>query len=160
MIIGLVVIILLVVGVVVAIIAGTASSDDNNDERIVSDNHIQVVEDTEFDYTKEFTFSAKLQINALHTYGAESLTTPTTLSCETLTNSFKDEHGLAEWFVIDIESVSMSAADTNLLLRCLANSDMVAEDGYAAIMFKGWVSLDGLLDTDVLQELADAAPNA
>ena len=153
-------IILLVVGIVVALIAGIAVSEDDDDDIIQFENSIQVQDEIEMDYTKEFTFSAKLQINALHTYGAESLTTPTTLSCETLINNFKDEHGIAEWFVIDIESVSMSAADTNLLLRCLANSDMVAEYGYAAIMFKGWVSLDGLLDTDVLQELADAAPNA
>ena len=54
----------------------------------------------------------------------------------------------------------MTASATNLLHKCLAKSDMVAEDGYHSIKFQGWLSLDDLLDTDVLQMLADAAQNA
>ena len=37
---------------------------------------------------------------------------------------------------------------------------MAPPAGYESISFKGWRSLDGLLDNDVLQMLADAAPKA
>ena len=111
-------------------------------------------------FTEEFSYSAKVNINGAYTYGAESLTTATTLSCEKLTNDILNGYGHTKWTSISVESVSMTNFATDLLLRCLAKSDMVAEDGYESITFKGWLSLDGLLYTDVLQELADAAPNA
>ena len=141
--------ILLLLGAV-GVIIGVAVSQDNDDDDVDVDNY----------YTEEFTYSAKVQINGAYTYGADSLTSATTLSCETLTNNIKDGSSLTEWTSISVESVSMTASAADLLLKCLAKSDMIADGGYQSITFKGWLSLDGVLDTDVLQMLADAAPNA
>ena len=54
----------------------------------------------------------------------------------------------------------MTTTAANLLLECLAKSDKVATGGYTSISFMKWTSLDGLLDTDVLQMLADASKSA
>ena len=48
----------------------------------------------------------------------------------------------------------------NYLIRCLANSTNVAENGYTMIEFNNWDELNGELDSDILQQLADVSPNA
>ena len=54
----------------------------------------------------------------------------------------------------------MEASAMNYLIRCFANSTNVAENGYTMITFDDWDELNGELDSDILQQLADASPNA
>ena len=46
----------------------------------------------------------------------------------------------------------MTATDINLLIKCFANADKIAEGGYTSISFEHWINFDGdlLLDEDVL----------
>ena len=48
----------------------------------------------------------------------------------------------------------------NYLIRCLANSTNVAENGYTMFEFNNWDALDGDVDSEILQQLADVSPNA
>ena len=48
----------------------------------------------------------------------------------------------------------------NYLIHCLANSTYVAENGYTKFEFNNWDALNGELDSEILQQLADASPNA
>ena len=48
----------------------------------------------------------------------------------------------------------------NTMLRCLANTDSRSSNGYTGISFSDWSNLGSTLDTDILQQLADASPNA
>ena len=70
------------------------------------------------------------------------------------------ESGLTEWTSITVAEVSMSPYAVNTLFECLAKSDKIAEGGYLSIKFKHWLALGASLDTEVLQMLADSAPNA
>ena len=88
------------------------------------------------------------------------MTTPATASCQTIMNSISESYTEEAWSLISIESVAMTASATNLLIECLAKSDKIATTGYKSITFMKWTSLDGLLDADVLEMLADASKNA
>ena len=70
------------------------------------------------------------------------------------------ELGATEWYSVSIAETSMEASAMNYLIRCFANSTNVAENGYTMITFDDWDELNGELDSDILQQLADASPNA
>ena len=129
---------------------------ENND----GDHHDKHHDDDDFpydDYDKNFDFNAEVVINDYFTYGFSGI--PTRISCEDMTNDVSETYS-ASWSTISIENVAMTAHATNYLIKCLAKTSKVAENGYTKISFKNWQTLDEELDDSDLEDLAEASPNA
>lgn len=95
-----------------------------------------------------------LQINE-----AYSLNESSSMSCNNLEEQIY-ELGARDWYSISISVTDMEASAMNYLIRCLATSTNRATNGYTMISFDDWDDLNGELDSDILQQLADASPNA
>ena len=53
------------------------------------------------------------------------------------------EEGATGWYSVSIAVADMEASAMNYLIRCLASSANIAENGYTMISFDNWDALNG-----------------
>ena len=71
-----------------------------------------------------FAYNALIQINGAYSINEDSSTT-----CNNLEQQIV-ELGATDWYSVTIAATDMEASAMNYLIRCLANSTNVAENGY------------------------------
>ena len=138
-----------IIGVVVA--NDNSGSKDGGDSDDPVDPDDPVIDPWK---NEAFAYNALIQINGAYSINEDSSTT-----CNNLEQQIV-ELGATDWYSVTIAATDMEASAMNYLIRCLANSTNVAENGYTKITFDDWDDLNGELDSDILQQLADASPNA